>query len=362
MILPYNLFMLAVDLLAIWLLRRQQRLVAWCALMLGVGTVAAVLGILLALKFENVFGVPRLWCFGVILHGSALLLATTVLWRKRHPWFSIAAALTALAILAAGADAFLIEPYWLEVTHYRIASAKIRRPVRIVLVADIQADSIGPYERETLRRAMDEKPDILLFAGDYLQSPPRQHSALQRELRQALLDAHVSKVPAFAVQGNVDYYRNDHWKSPFDETGVTAIDQTTSFELPDLDLTCLGLYHSFDPRAIVPRNHSDRFHLVVGHVPNFALGYADADLLLAGHTHGGQFQLPGIGPLVDNCSVPRRWASGLTHLSDNRTLIVSRGVGMERGYAPRIRFCSRPELAVIDLVPAEPSHTGNARH
>jgi uncharacterized protein len=90
---------------------------------------------------------------------------------------------------------------------------------------------------------------------------------------------------------------------------------------------------------------------VLGHCPQFAMGNVEADLLLAGHTHGGQVRLPWIGPLTTGCAVPRSWAAGLTELPGGRKLIVSRGTGMERGCAPRIRFLCRPELVVIDLVP-----------
>lgn len=96
---------------------------------------------------------------------------------------------------------------------------------------------------------------------------------------------------------------------------------------------------------------ADRFHIVLGHSPDFALGRVEADLLVAGHTHGGQVRLPGLGPLLTMSRVPRSWAAGVTSLQDGRTLVVSRGIGMERGAAPRLRFLCRPELVVIDVVP-----------
>jgi hypothetical protein len=95
----------------------------------------------------------------------------------------------------------------------------------------------------------------------------------------------------------------------------------------------------------------DRFHIVLGHSPNFSLGPVDADLLIAGHTHGGQVQLPLIGPLLTLSHVPRSWASGVTEIALGKTMVVSRGIGMERGAAPRLRFLCRPELVVVDLLP-----------
>jgi len=107
---------------------------------------------------------------------------------------------------------------------------------------------------------------------------------------------------------------------------------------------------SFDSRLSI--TSVERFHIVMGHSPDFALGNVRADLLVAGHTHGGQVRLPFIGPVITLSSVPRSWAAGLTELTGGRTLIVSRGIGMERGSAPRLRFLCRPELVIVDVVPA----------
>jgi predicted MPP superfamily phosphohydrolase len=93
------------------------------------------------------------------------------------------------------------------------------------------------------------------------------------------------------------------------------------------------------------------FHIVLGHAPDFALGNVQGDLFVAGHTHGGQVRLPIIGPIITFSRVPRHMAAGVTELAGGRTLVVSRGTGMERGYAPRMRFLCRPELVVIEIAP-----------
>ena len=125
---------------------------------------------------------------------------------------------------------------------------------------------------------------------------------------------------------------------------------TQSFDLGDLQLTCLSLWDSYDTGPKIPTAPPDRFHLVLGHVPNFALGDIPADLLVAGHTHGGQVRLPWIGPIITHSRIPHAWAAGLTELPGGGKLLVSRGIGMERKFAPPMRFLCRPELIVIDLV------------
>jgi uncharacterized protein len=96
----------------------------------------------------------------------------------------------------------------------------------------------------------------------------------------------------------------------------------------------LGLTHSPEPRLL------SRFA---------ADGY---DLVLAGHTHGGQLRIPFVGALVTNCDIDRRRARWL-HRWDNRTwLHVSAGLGTSP-FAP-VRFACPPEATLLTLVPREP--------
>ena len=72
------------------------------------------------------------------------------------------------------------------------------------------------------------------------------------------------------------------------------------------------------------------------------------DLVLAGHTHGGQVVMPFFGPVVTASRLPRLFAGGL-HDFRGTPLHVSRGVGMERGFSPPVRFLCPPEICVLDL-------------
>lgn len=98
----------------------------------------------------------------------------------------------------------------------------------------------------------------------------------------------------------------------------------------DADLR-LGLVHSPEPRVL------DRFE---------SDGY---DLLLAGHTHGGQLRVPGFGALVTNCGIDRAKVSGL-HRHGQAWLHVSAGLGTSP-WAPA-RFACRPEATLLTLMPA----------
>jgi predicted MPP superfamily phosphohydrolase len=72
------------------------------------------------------------------------------------------------------------------------------------------------------------------------------------------------------------------------------------------------------------------------------------DLVLAGHTHGGQVRLPGVGALVTNCDLPREQVRGLSRWGSS-WLHVSAGLGTSK-YAP-FRFACRPEASLLQVVP-----------
>ncbi len=276
----------------------------------------------------------------------ALVLLGAVLWH-RSSLLSRASAACSLALILFGAYAFWIEPTWLEITRYRLESAKLEEPLRICLLADLQTDRIGAYERRVVRAALAEEPDLILLAGDYLQARTPHFRRLAPQLNQLLREEQLAAPKGvFAVPGNCD---PSGWEEIFTDLPVTTITATGVHRLPGLAVTGLQLADSF--RADLTVEPESTFHIVLGHAPDFALGRIEADLLLAGHTHGGQFVLPGYGPLLTLSKVPRAWASGRTTLSGGRELIVSRGLGLERGEAARIRFRCRPELVVIDVVP-----------
>lgn len=341
-----NGVLLAADAAILFTLWKRPRLAVFWGL-LGVGAVfclvfAAVLG-------RGFFGATRVLAWIVFVHSAVVLAGSAVLLWKAHRNTAAGAVAAAGLIVLVGVDAFFVEPYRLEVTTVRISSPKVSRRFRIAVVADIQADSIGEYEREALARVKEADPDIVLFAGDYIQEQnPARRKKLMQDLRSALRGAGLTGLQAaMAVQGNCD---EEDWHEIFDRTGITWTKETQSAAEGDLRLTGLSEADSFNPRLSIPA--ADRFHVVVGHAPDFALGDIKADLLIAGHTHGGQVRLPFIGPLVTLSKVPRAWAAGVTPLDGGRTLVVSRGIGMERGVAPRLRFLCRPEIVIVDVRPA----------
>lgn len=110
-----------------------------------------------------------------------------------------------------------------------------------------------------------------------------------------------------------------------------------------------------DYRAVAgPADPSADLHLGLAHSPEprvlDAMAADGVELMLAGHTHGGQVCVPGVGALVTNCGLDRRMAKGLHRWPGSSAwLHVSAGMGTSPT-AP-VRFACRPEVSVLTLIP-----------
>lgn len=297
----------------------------------------------------DLFAALRDFAWIVFFYGPLFLILAGRRSAWRGPVAGFVTVVLPLITVAVGFWAFQVEPKRLETSFITVASPKITTALRIAVVADLQTDHIGDHERAAVRAVMAAEPDLILLTGDYLQMHPSRLPPVAADLRRLLIEEGLdAPLGVYAVRGDVDL---DGWPDLFDGTAVETWTASRSKVVGGIEITGLAPEESrFGPFSF---RTSEHFHVMFGHAPDFALRELRADLLLAGHTHGGQVQLPGFGPLLTYSEVPRDWASGLTRLKGGRTLVVSRGIGMERAQAPRLRFFCRPEVVVVDLEPAD---------
>ena len=342
--------MLAADAAALLLVRRwpDVRGVLVGAVVAVVACFALAVIIAAAGSSHAGFAVMRYCAFGTFAHGPLLLAGGALMLRERRAW-RIGLPTVAVLVLAIAVDAFWIEPTAIGLRRFEVRTTKLSRPIRIGLLADLQTDDVGDYERRALEMLLTEKPDLILFAGDYAHVLDQDERDEQwARINELFLELNVAApLGVYAVQGDVD---GTGWERVF--AGIEAEIFYGTRTVEGEEVTVTGLSYSDGSYPELGVDAREGFHIVLGHRPDFALGEVQADLLVAGHTHGGQVQLPFLGPPITLARIPRGWADGLTHLSGGRTLVVSRGVGMERGRAPRLRFLCRPEIIVIDVVPA----------
>ncbi len=255
---------------------------------------------------------------------------------------------------------YFVEPYWPEVTRVRVESAKLAgatRPLRVVHISDLHCDPEPRLEERLPDIIAAERPDLIVFTGDSLNSP-----AGLPVLRK-LLTRLVAIAPTFAVRGNWDtsLWRRDEL---FGGTGVRELKkEAVKIEAAGTSLWIAGaafasLYESPDGtrggvESALKNVPPDAFTIFLYHTPDEipeVAGTNRVDLYCAGHTHGGQVALPVYGALITLSKFGKKYESGL-YREGATWLYVTRGVGMEGGPAPRVRFFARPEVTVIELAP-----------
>jgi predicted MPP superfamily phosphohydrolase len=103
-----------------------------------------------------------------------------------------------------------------------------------------------------------------------------------------------------------------------------------------------------------PDHHS--FNIFLYHSPDLAplVQNNGFDLQLSGHTHGGQVRLPFYGAIFAASLYHKAFETG-RYLLGQMTLYVTRGLGMEGGIAPRVRFLCRPELIIWEISGKRPN-------
>lgn len=312
-----------------------------------------------AFAFASKFAVLRVLTHVAVFVLAPLSLGRGLSWVRRGRR-NAAVLPTAVGLLMVGGYlwAFLVEPRWVEVTWHRIdtqKTANLAEPMRVAVLADIQTDAVGPYEEDVFRSVADLQPDLVILPGDFVQTfAPRFRE--QREKFRALFDLLEPwpRYGVFAVLGDID-------PDPtlFDGTRVQRIDDRSAVVglSPGVQLLGRSLRRSrepLEPADIARIEAHDGYSIVVGHAPDYVLPILGADggpeaLFLAGHTHGGQIVVPGFGPPITLTSVPRGVAAGGLHAFGDARVCVSRGVGMERGFAPRVRLFCRPEVVMFEL-------------
>ena len=284
-------------------------------------------------------------------------MSTPLRWKERRRVASHASGrpqtpLRALAFnLSAAARAALTEPFRLTVEHHQIRLRRLPRELdgfRIVQLSDLHH---SPFtSREQIERAIETanslQPDIVALTGDYV-SKEREYAAPCAELLGAL----TAKHGVFGVLGNHDPWTDAALITDlFRAEGITMlVNQGMRFEkngaafwLAGVDDTMVGLEDL--PLALAGSSEHE-FKLLLAHNPIILRKAARAgvDLVLSGHTHGGQVSLRS----EHNASgrPRRRLLKGLARQGETQ-IYVTRGLGT---VVLPVRFGCPPEVSLLEL-------------
>ncbi|NUR74034.1 MAG: metallophosphoesterase [Hamadaea sp.] len=291
----------------------------------------------------------------------------------------------AAGVVVAGAATFayasLVERNRFTLRRFEVpVLAPEAEPLRILHLSDLHMTPGQTRKQRWVAQLAGLDPDLVIVTGDNM-----AHPGVLPTLSQAL-------EPLLAYPGAFVFGSNDYsgpvWKSPFSYFGHDPeVDGGETYrhgaELPHEELRALftsagwsDLNNARDSikaggRVVdlvgVDDPHIDRddypgfrrtpeaaLAIGVSHTPEprvlDEMAADGCDLLLAGHTHGGQVRVPGVGALVTNCGLDRSMARGLHRwLGTDAWLHVSAGLGTHPT-AP-VRFACLPEASILTLIP-----------
>lgn len=324
------------------------------------GAGGGMLGAMLITPQEKVRVVVFLAIVGAILVAGGLWAAAWVVRRCRRtpePKRSGAGRWTRRGVLAAaGAGAGCVvwsrffEPYRLEVTHTTIRTDKLvgaTRGIRIVQFSDMHCDAAVRLESRLPKTIADCNPDVIVFTGDCVNSPAGLDNF------RACLTEIASIAPTYVCRGNWEgFFRGLDY---FSKTGVVELDGAwRRIAVAGARFTLAGqaVGNPAPPAGALDGASAGDFTVFLHHYPKEIYALAETgrvDLHLAGHTHGGQVTLPFYGALVTLSGHDKALEWGLYRVRDT-SLYINRGIGMDGGRWPRVRFLARPEVSVFELV------------
>jgi predicted MPP superfamily phosphohydrolase len=222
------------------------------------------------------------------------------------------------------------------------------------VASDLQFSEVGEHERRAVDRLNQQRPDVILLPGDIHQGSREEFQEELPEIRRLLGRLRAPGGVFFAAG---DQETRLEAEAALEGTGIRLLsDETVRLRVRDRRLALTGL--QLRPGAEAGREALRRrpggpgdIRLVVAHRPDWIafVPPGRADLVVSGHTHGGQVQVPYAGPPTVASRVPRGVGAGGLHVIDGSRLYVTRGVGVERGQAPKMRIGSPPEVSVITL-------------
>jgi hypothetical protein len=244
---------------------------------------------------------------------------------------------------------FFIEPWNLQVTHIQLNAPQLTRPITIVQISDTHCDPLIRNEDKAATIINQLKPDIICFTGDTINSI----EALPNFKK--FMNSLKAKSGKYAVTGN---YESHYWSkiNIFANTGFELLSGKLLQPIkdqPNLTLTGLNIYAQSQLSKLLRGLTKENFNIFLYHIPHITdqVKKFPVDLFLAGHIHGGQVALPWWGAIITFSPTGKKYEQGLYDLG-RLTLYISRGLGMEGGKSPRVRFMSRPEITVFQLTPS----------
>lgn len=283
-------------------------------------------------------------------------------WGKRPVWTKRLRIIFVLLLLMAvclGIWSVLIEPNRLVVHQETIRIGgwpKELNGLHIALISDVHTG--GPFIDEKKLNEIVEKtnalhPDLIVLLGDYMSGNNWHSHRVEPEVTAAVLKNLRAPLGVFAVLGNHDWwYDGKKVRLGFEQNGIRVLeDEVLELNWQGKSFWLAGLADLWTrPQRInetIAKTPADSTVIAITHNPDIFPNVPQrVPLLLAGHTHGGQVNIPFIGtPIVPSDYGPKYTAG---HVAENgHHLFVTTGIGIS--ILP-VRFRVAPEIVLLTIV------------
>lgn len=268
--------------------------------------------------------------------------------KTKHKFLKIIAVLFGIFLILA------VISFPLKTVYYTINSPKITENVRVAQISDLHSCYYGK-DMKTLLDALDNAaPDIVTLTGDIYDD------IADNDNTRIFLKSAAKKYPCFYVAGNHENRLGERakYRREMESYGITVLegDNVTVGEITvcgAADSSDGSLSFSASVKKCAENASEDSFNLLLAHYPEnieYYLSFNKFDLTLSGHSHGGQWRIPGIlnGLLSPGEGLFPKYVGGPYHF-DNGDMIISRGLSRTKEIVPRI--FNNPELVIVDICP-----------
>lgn len=251
-----------------------------------------------------------------------------------------------LSILIIIIWSFFVEPNIITINRVQINDEQLKG-TKIVFASDLH---IKPYEKLRLTRTIDkineQKADIILLGGDYVNGHKKGNSMTIQEIAKELSKLN-SKLGTFAVIGNHDGWQGkDETVFALKAEGINVLDNENK-KAGNITIAGVDDMQTGNPDIEKSLNNAQEPIIFLSHTPDiFPSVPYNVNLTLAGHLHCGQIRFPIIGAVTMPSKYGKRYAEGLI-IERERKMFVSRGLGCS--ILP-VRFNCPPEIVVIEFI------------
>lgn len=234
-----------------------------------------------------------------------------------------------------------------QVKHYEIPLEKLEQKLSIALLTDIHLGKNlhEDFLDKLIAKVNEQKVDFVIIVGDLIDTNPKNLSYISK------LNNFQSKYGTFYALGNHEYYHGVKEVLELLKTQThMQILVNENKDLGFINIAGLGDLAGLQKGLLAPdlaRVKSDlntsKVSILLAHQPKTALLYdvGDFDLILSGHTHGGQ-----IFPFGLLVKLQQGFLSGLYELNDKTKLFVSTGAGF---WGPSLRVFAQSEIVILNL-------------